>query len=510
MVPPRGTKRGSARGPKRAPVAGQPRSGDARGRTRRRRRARPAGSAVRAGQPADARGERLQKVLAAAGKGSRRQCEELIRTGRVEVDRQVLTELGTRVDPTRQEIRVDGELLARGRRVYFAVNKPPGVLSTNRDPEGRLRVIDLVPEGRERIYTVGRLDKSSEGLLLVTNDGDLAHRLTHPRYGVTKRYQVLVAGVPSDDVLAQLERGIFLAEGVAHALHARLKLAQKQSAWLELDLQEGRNREIRRLLARVGHKVLRLRRVAIGPLRIGDLPVGAHRRLRSDEVEELRRATLAEGSPSELPLATSVPSERERAASQRGGRAHLRGGRSKAKRSRPAGGNRPAREKVRPAKETARPASQSGLSMGKSGPPGGKPGRPAGRTARPTGKPAGSTGKLRRPTGKSGRVAGQGSRAAGQGSRAAGQAEPARTLIGAPPADATSIDVPDSSNRPERKPARALHKKGVARPGGTPRRPAAAGKPARPGGKPRRPTAAGKPARPGGKPPTARKPRKRK
>ena len=132
-------------------------------------------------------GERLQKVLAAAGLGSRRQCEELITTGRVEIDRVVVTELGTRVDPLRQQVRVDGMPLARPKLVYYAVNKPVGVLCTNRDPSGRPRVVDLVPGRDARLFTIGRLDLHSEGLILVTNDGELANRLTHPRYGVSAR-----------------------------------------------------------------------------------------------------------------------------------------------------------------------------------------------------------------------------------------------------------------------------------------------------------------------------------
>src|SRR5688572_1482295 len=152
--------------------------------------------------------ERLQKVLAAAGVGSRRDCEELIREGRVEVDRQVITELGTRVDPLRQEIRVDGEPLRRPQRLYFAVNKPMGVVTTNDDPSGRPRVIDLVPTD-ERVFAVGRLDRASEGLILVTNDGEFANRLTHPRYGVEKTYLVRVAGSPKQAELARLTKGVY-------------------------------------------------------------------------------------------------------------------------------------------------------------------------------------------------------------------------------------------------------------------------------------------------------------
>lgn len=230
--------------------------------------------------------ERLQKVLAAAGVGSRRDCEELIREGRVEVDRRVVTELGTRVDPLSQEIRVDGEALRQPKRLYFAVNKPEGVVATNYDQSGRPRVVDLVPT-QERVFAVGRLDMASEGLILVTNDGEFANRLTHPRYGVSKTYLVRVAGTPSQTELAKLRRGIHLAEGLARVNSLQVKGKHKGSTDMIIVLNEGRNREIRRILARVGHKVLRLKRIAVGKLKLSDLPVGAWRRLMPQEIEML-------------------------------------------------------------------------------------------------------------------------------------------------------------------------------------------------------------------------------
>jgi 23S rRNA pseudouridine2605 synthase len=237
----------------------------------------------RPGQP-----ERLQKALAAAGVGSRRQCEELITAGRVEVNRRVVTELGTRVDAASEEIRVDGVPLRPARLEYFAVNKPSGVVSTNRDPAGRPRVIDLVPLRDARLFTIGRLDLHSEGLILVTNDGELANRLTHPRYGVAKTYRVVVAGIPTRDVVQKLEHGIRLSDGLARAERVELKSRHKESATLEMVLREGKNREIRRILARVGHKVLRLTRTAVGPVRLGTLPLGEVRRLTHEEINALR------------------------------------------------------------------------------------------------------------------------------------------------------------------------------------------------------------------------------
>ncbi|MFH1923454.1 MAG: pseudouridine synthase [Planctomycetota bacterium] len=241
------------------------------------------------GSPREA-GERLQKVLAAAGVGSRRHCEELILAGRVEVDGSVVTELGTRVDPGREQLRVDGVKLTQPRRVYYALNKPSGVVCTNRDPSGRPRATDLIPGRPERLFTVGRLDLNSEGLILLTNDGELANRLTHPRYGVQKTYRVLVAGHPTSEVVSRLRKGVQLAEGLAKIAVVRVKRRHKQSTIMEVVLEEGRNREIRRLLARVGHKVLQLVRIAIGPLRLGNLASGEYRRLSREEVSALRRA----------------------------------------------------------------------------------------------------------------------------------------------------------------------------------------------------------------------------
>ncbi len=267
-----------------------------------RRPRRPGASTPRPSSAAGAAdGERLQKVLAAAGIGSRRQCEELITAGRITVDGKTITELGTKVDVDGAEIRVDGEPLKRSKRLYYLVNKPTGVVSTSHDPSGRPRVIDLLPVG-ERVYTVGRLDLFSEGLILVTNDGELADLLTHPRYGIEKVYHVQIAGRPATEVLEQLRKGVHLAEGFAHAKRVSIKSQHKQSTILEMVLDEGKNREVRRLLAKVGHKVMWLRRVALGPLKIGDLPAGEFRALRREEVKTLKEsAQLSRFAPGDLP-----------------------------------------------------------------------------------------------------------------------------------------------------------------------------------------------------------------
>ncbi len=274
---------GSGRRPRGVGRIGNPSYGKSRLRGKPRR---PRSQATPGGErPA---GDRLQKILAAAGLGSRRRCEELITTGRVEVDRKVVTQLGTRVDTATQDIRVDGETMSLGRRVYYAVNKPKGVVSTNHDPGRRPRVIDLVPNQDIRLFAIGRLDLNSEGLILVTNDGELANRLTHPRYGVQKVYLAQVVGRPEREVLDKLRRGVHLAEGVAKVEDVRVESHQKDSTWLEIILREGMNREIRRLLARVGHKVLRLVRVSVGPVRLGKLPPGTVRPLLQEEVHALK------------------------------------------------------------------------------------------------------------------------------------------------------------------------------------------------------------------------------
>lgn len=235
--------------------------------------------------------ERLQKVLAAAGIGSRRACEELITSGRVEVDREIVTILGTRVDPIRQQIRVDGERLPSPSRVVYLLNKPVGVVTTNYDPSGRPRVVDLVPTDR-RLFPVGRLDRTSEGLILVTNDGELGNLLTHPRYGVEKRYLVQVAGVPTQETIESMRQGVALSEATVHAKRVTVRSQHKQSTVLEMVLDEGRNREIRRMLASLGHKVQQLKRIAVGDLTLGNLLPGQWRRLSWEEIEKIRRSAI--------------------------------------------------------------------------------------------------------------------------------------------------------------------------------------------------------------------------
>ncbi len=232
---------------------------------------------------------RLNKLLAAAGLGSRRQVDELIEQGRVEVDGVVVDHLGMKVDIDTAKVSVDGELLKRFKPVYYALNKPTGILCTNRDPQGRQRAVDLIP-GDHRCFPVGRLDASSVGLLLMTNDGELTQRLTHPKHGVPKTYFVVVAGHIEPQQLRRLQRGIYLAEGIARVEGARIKRERKGATELEITLCEGKNREIRRVLARIGNKVVLLRRTSIGPLKLADLPEGAYRPLAQQEVAALYQA----------------------------------------------------------------------------------------------------------------------------------------------------------------------------------------------------------------------------
>lgn len=266
------------------------------------------------GSPRD-RMVRLQKFLASAGLGSRRHCEEYIVEGRVTVDGVPATDLGIRVDPYKQEVRLDGERLKPQRKRYYLLNKPPGYVCTNSDPEGRPRAVDLVPQDETRLFTVGRLDETSRGLILVTNDGELAHRMAHPRFSIPRQYEVQVAGRPTPEVFKQLREGFHFAEGKFSVSRVRTIRTQGKSTFLEIELHQGKNRELRRLLARAGHKVMSLERVTFGPLKLGRLGLGKYRPLRGDELAELRE--IAKDSPKSKPLrpgrksATGKPRDRK-------------------------------------------------------------------------------------------------------------------------------------------------------------------------------------------------------
>ncbi|MFH5804909.1 pseudouridine synthase [Alienimonas sp. DA493] len=237
---------------------------------------------------AEEEGVRLQRYLAAAGYGARRECEELITAGRVTIDDEVVTELGTKVVPGEQEVRVDGERAKVAPRKYYLLNKPAGVLCTNRDPHGRPRAVDLVEAGDTRLFTVGRLDEHSRGLLIVTNDGELTQKLAHPRNRVIRKYRLQVAGVPKPETFRKLRQGLHFEEGLFRLNTAKKLKTHGSSATVEVELAQGRNREIRRLFARVGHKVMQLERVQFGPLKLGDLAPGKFRPLTREEVRALQ------------------------------------------------------------------------------------------------------------------------------------------------------------------------------------------------------------------------------
>jgi 23S rRNA pseudouridine2605 synthase len=315
--------------------------------------------------------DRLQKVLAHAGLGSRRACEELILQGRVAVDGQVVRQLGTRVDAAIARITVDGEPIRLESTVYYAVNKPKGYVSTNFDPSGRPRVVDLLPEIPERVYTVGRLDEESTGLLILTNDGDLANRLAHPRYGVEKIYRALVAGLPTPEMMAKLTEGIWLSDGKVRAKRARIVGRQGQASQLELVLAEGKKREIRRMLSKLGHKVMSLTRIAIGPVSLKGLPSGECRPLSRHEVDLLRK--VASG------VAVTTPRSMEDEFSREPRTPHAHGS------------NRPRRRKAdRPPSKTGsiRHEPRQRHSHDNAAPGGARPGDLHGRPAPPSGHAA--------------------------------------------------------------------------------------------------------------------------
>jgi 23S rRNA pseudouridine2605 synthase len=234
---------------------------------------------------------RLQKFLAQSGVASRRRCEELMLAGEVEVDGEIVTRLGTKVDPRTAVIRVSGKRLPPvSDHVYLVLNKPRGVVSTMSDPEGRRTIADLVADRPERLFHVGRLDTDTSGLLLLTNDGDFAHRMAHPSYEVDKTYVAEVEGEVYKRTLKRLLEGVELEDGPVTVSRARLVATAKDKSIVELVIHEGRNRIVRRLLDQVGHPVRRLTRTQFGPVSLGTLPVGETRELTLDELGELLEA----------------------------------------------------------------------------------------------------------------------------------------------------------------------------------------------------------------------------
>lgn len=231
---------------------------------------------------------RLQKLLSRAGIASRRAAETLIAAGRVRVNGHVVQELGAKVDPERDEVSVDGRPVRLPRPVWLALHKPVGYVSTRSDPQGRPTIYDLLPEKYRGLFYVGRLDLNSEGLVLLTNEGEIANRMMHPRWGVEREYDVVVRGEVGDEAISRLMEGVALEDGIARAARVELRRPPRAgTSRLVVTLKEGRKREVRRMFDAVGHRVLRLVRVRYGPVKLGDLESGAWRRLGKEEVDAL-------------------------------------------------------------------------------------------------------------------------------------------------------------------------------------------------------------------------------
>jgi 23S rRNA pseudouridine2605 synthase len=236
--------------------------------------------------------ERLQKVLAQAGLGSRRKCEEIIRAGRVEVNGRKVTELGVKVDPHADAITVDGREIHSQNKIYLLLHKPKGVITSVKDPQGRKVVTDYIKGVSQRVYPVGRLDYDTEGLLLLTNDGEFANLMTHPRHHIPKTYHATVRGIPHGSILDKLKEGIDLEDGrTAPAEAEYLDIhPEKNETILSITIYEGRNRQVRRMLEAVSCPVIRLKRVKFGPLSLAGLSRGKFRHLTAEEVRELRES----------------------------------------------------------------------------------------------------------------------------------------------------------------------------------------------------------------------------
>jgi len=233
--------------------------------------------------------ERLQKILAQAGVASRRKCEELILSGQVEVNGEKVTTLGAKADPAADEIRVGGKPIKRETKLYYMLHKPKGVITSAKDPQGRKVVSDFLPGVKERVYPVGRLDYDTEGLLLLTNDGEFANMLTHPSHHVPKTYHATVKGVPHGTALEKLTKGIQLEDGMTAPAEVDYHDVDPDSkqATISITIHEGRNRQVRRMFEAIGHPVTRLRRVKFGDLTLHGLPRGKFRPLLPKEVQNL-------------------------------------------------------------------------------------------------------------------------------------------------------------------------------------------------------------------------------
>jgi pseudouridine synthase len=234
--------------------------------------------------------ERIQKILAKAGVASRREAERMVLEGRVVVNGRVIDTLGLKADPLKDSIKVDGKILTRFEpKITLLLNKPRGYLATVKDPKGRPTVMDLLKNLKWRIYPIGRLDLDAEGLLLLTNDGELANRLAHPRFSIPRTYLVKLVGVPEEKDLARLKRGVMLEDGRARVVSCSILHQKEKNSWVQVVVTEGRNRLVKRIFSAIGHPVLKLKRVQFGPIRLGGLPFGQFRYLTPEEMEKLKK-----------------------------------------------------------------------------------------------------------------------------------------------------------------------------------------------------------------------------
>jgi len=250
---------------------------------------------------------RIQKYLSAQGVASRRAVEQIVLEGRIKVNGKIPEKLPCLVDPETDEIRVDGKVVGNrpARKVYYLLNKPKGVVCTQSDPAGRPKAIDLIPRSKQRIYCVGRLDADSTGIIILTNDGELTQSLTHPSYGVPKTYVVEIAGHIGGSQIEKLKSGGWIDRKRTAPLRIKVLHRGQTRSVLSIRLTEGRNREIRRLLARQGHNVLKLKRVSIGPVTDRGLKIGSFRPLSAAQVARLRKARPATGKPPTQPAKKS-------------------------------------------------------------------------------------------------------------------------------------------------------------------------------------------------------------
>jgi 23S rRNA pseudouridine2605 synthase len=260
--------------------------------------------------------ERLQKILSTAGVCSRREAEELILEGKVKVNGKTVTELGEKADPDKDVIKVGNRVIghAPARKTYLLLNKPKGCVTTLKDPQGRRTVIDLLGRVGQRVYPVGRLDYDSEGVLILTNDGEFANALMHPSREAPKTYEVKVRGVMTDGDLRRLAEGVRLEDGMTAPAKVRKRKLVDANSWIEITIHEGRNRQVRRMCEALGHPVLKLKRTKVGPIGLTGVPAGMYRELTPGEVATLLRAAGKEPVKAPRPSRPSVKKPGGRAA----------------------------------------------------------------------------------------------------------------------------------------------------------------------------------------------------